>query len=525
MLIRALQSGKVSRRQFIQSAGAAGLTLTSGSALLAACQQAGPTPQGGQPKRGGTLTVGVTAPTYPIDPFKSGDPGSRTTFVPVINHLVRVTPDLRILPQLATEWSSVDARVWTVKLRQGVKFHNGKDFKADDVVATYDRLVDSATGSSAVSTFRSFLQKGGTTKVDDFTVRFELTRPVADFPYSLFTYQAAILPADFSGDFASSPIGTGPFKLTNYVPKQSAELVRNENYWEKGFPYLDKVKLVYFSDPGAEVTAIQSGTIDILQDVPLDTIDTLKSSGGVQLLSASSGSHAQLAMRVDTKPFDDKRVRQAIALSLDREKIVRNLWSGFADIGNDHLIAPIYPLSKNVTVPQRKQDYERAKKLLADAGYPSGIDVELRTHSIFGLQNYAQAVQDMAKPANIRIKLTVEPDDTYYEHWNTFPFALEAWIHRPSPSQLMNLAYRCGGSWNVPHLCNTQFDSLVTQFDAELDQAKRGDIANKIATLMNDETPAIISFFYKTTKAVRNRVQGQDAEPTDYLDLRRTWVQ
>ena len=115
-------------------------------------------------------------------------------------------------------------------------------------------------------------------------------------------------------------------------------------------------------------------------------------------------------------------------------------------------------------------------------------------------------------------------DDIYYQHWNTVPFALEAWIHRPSPGQLLNLGYRCKADWNVPGWCNPEFDKLVTELDATVDAGKRAEIAGKIARIMNDETPAIIAFFYKSVRPVRQRVKGVGAEPTDFLDLRRAWI-
>jgi peptide/nickel transport system substrate-binding protein len=476
-----------------------------------------------EPKRGGTLTVATTAPTA-IDPHQLQDPGGRATVQPVVNYLVRVTPDLKVVPELALEWVSTDAKTWTVKLRQGVKFHNGRDFTADDVVATFDRLVDPEVASAGRSAF-SFLNKGSTIKVDSHTVRFELSRPLGDFPYSLYTYQAAILPADWQGDFATNPIGTGPFRLTRYVPKQTAEYERFDGYWEDKLPYLDGLKIIYFEDVGAQVAALQSGAVDMMQGIPLDAIDALSAAeSDIELLAASSATYAQLAMRVDQKPFDDKRVRQALAYCLDRDLLVQSLWSGHADVGNDHLIAPIYPLAQGVKIAQRKQNYDLAKKLLADAGYPDGIDVELRTHSIYGLPQYAQAVQEMAKPASIRINLKVEQDDLYYQHWNTTPFALEAWTHRPTPGQLLNIGYRCGADWNVPHWCNKDFDDLVTELDATVDEGTRAELANKIATIMHEETPAIISFFYKTIRPARRNVKGLTGQPTDFLDLRGVWI-
>src|SRR5437879_499350 len=206
-IVDALNAGQISRREFMRRALAAGVTAGSASALLAAY---GPLNQAtavaAPPKRGGTLRVGVTPPSA-VDPHMLQDPGGRATVQPAVNYLVRVTPDLKVIPELATGWSSPDAVNWTVKLRQGVKFHNGRAFTADDVVATYDRLVDPKVASAGRSAF-SFLEKGNVTKLDTYTVRFHLSRPLGDFPYSMYTYQAGILPADWPGDWAKNPIGT-----------------------------------------------------------------------------------------------------------------------------------------------------------------------------------------------------------------------------------------------------------------------------------------------------------------------------
>lgn len=506
-----------SRRTFLRGTLAAGVAAGITPALLGRMAQAQDI------KRGGVLKIATTSPSV-IDPHQLQDPGGRATVQPVVNYLVRVTPDLQVVPELATEWSSDDAQNWTVKLRQGVKFHNGRDFTADDVVATFDRLVDPEVASAARSAF-SFLSKGKTIKVDDHTVRFELERKLGDFPYSLNTYQAAILPADWPGDFAKNPIGTGPFRLTRYEPTQYAEYEKFDGYWEPDLPYLDGVRIDFFEDVAAQITALQTGEAHLMQSIPLDSVAALlPEDHDLTVLSAASSTYAQLAMRTDMAPFNDKRVRQALAYSIDRDLLVESLWSGYAQVGNDHMIAPVYPLSQGVKLEQRKQDYERAKQLLADAGFPDGIDVELRTHPIFGLPQYAQAVQEMAKPAGIRIALLVEESDLYYQYWNTTPFGLEVWIHRPSPGQLLNIGYRCGAEWNVPHWCNDTFDKLVSELDATVDQARRNEVAGQIAEIMNDDTPAIVAFFYETLRPISNNVKGMAAEPTDFLDLRGVWL-
>ncbi len=523
--LRALESGEISRRDFMLRTFAAGVTLTSASALVRAVEASGGTEvlSSASIKRGGTLVIGTT-PASTIDPHQLFDPGGRAVVQTCGNYLVRVGGDLVVRPELATSWNSKDAKTWTVKLRKGVKFHNGQELTSQDVVATYDRLVDPKRESQAKSAF-PFLKKGATKAIDRYTVRFNLDRAVADFTYSMFTYQSAILPANWPGDFAKNPWATGPFKLTRYVPKQYAEFERNPDYFESDAPYLDKVRIVFFKDMAAAVAALQSGSVHYLQDVPLDQLPAIKAAGrGIKLLAAPSSSYPQLAMRVDTKPFDNKLVRQAIAWTIDRSALVNNLFQGFATVGNDHLIAPVYPLAKAVRLTQRKPNIAKAKQLLAQAGYPDGIDIELRTHALFSIDKFAQALVEMAKPAGIRIDLKVEPSDIYYQHWNTVPFAMEAWVHRPSPSQLLNLGYLSTAPWNVPHMKSAKFDAMVSALDRELIPAKRRKLAQQIASFMWDEVPAIIAYFYKTTRAIRSNVMGVKPDPTDFIDVRRAWL-
>ena len=495
------------------------------AAFLEACGGSGTVLHGTTVRRGGTFNIAVQTPAYPLDPYLGGDPGAWTTWYPAVNYLVRVTADGEVLPELATSWTTPDARVWTIKLRQGVKFHNGKPFNADDVVSTFKRLTDASTKTTALSVYGSFLKPDGITKVDADTVQFSLTRPVADLPFTLFAYQAAIMPSDWPGDWANNPNGTGPFKMTNYRPTQSAEFTRNADYWQPGLPYLDHIRVTYYNDTGAQVTAIQSGSVDFLNSTPPASVPALEGDPNIQLLSAAGDGNPAFAMHFEG-PFSNKQVRQAFAWTIDRHQIISGLFPGIAVAANDHLIAPVFlaAFPRIQLPPQRNQNIAMARQLLTDAGFPNGIDVELHTHDIAGLKELAQAVVDMAGQAGIRIKLTVEPDEIFYQHWTSVPFALEAWSSRPAATQLLTLAYRVGSPFNMPNFNNPKFESLMNQFDATVGTTARTQVAGQIAQLMWDELPAVIPLFYKTTKAARKRVEGLAAEPSGYYDPRPVWL-
>src|SRR5919199_1101390 len=243
--------GRIDRREFLKLSAVLGLAAPVVD--LAAARSAGPV------RRGGTMKMATTSPPT-IEPPALIDAPRIALGQLVGEYLVTVDDKLHLHPQLATSWKPSESfKTWTVHLRQGVKFHNGQLMTADDVVATFKRLVNPRGSSSALSSL-TFLKMEGVRKVDRFTVAFHLERPVADFPYYLNTYQAVILPADWPGHFGKNPIGTGPFKLVEYVPKQRARYVKNPAYWQKGLPYLDGAEITLGLSTDGQVTALLGGS-------------------------------------------------------------------------------------------------------------------------------------------------------------------------------------------------------------------------------------------------------------------------
>jgi len=492
---------------------------TADDALEEGGSEAAGSEGGGQP--GGTLTY-AAAPPNTLDPHMASSLGDIHSIQPVVSYLVRLGTNLELLPDLATEWSSEDGQTWTFKLREGVTFHDGSEFTAEDVVASFDRLVDPEVASAAAGSF-TFLEVGGTTAVDDHTVEFALTEPVGDFPAWTTAYQAAILPAEWEGDFANNPIGTGPFTLAEYVPRQRAVYEANPDYFENGMPKLDGMEVVYYEDFGAQITAIQSGEVDVMTLLPGDLVDTVPEGSGVQLLSAPSASHSQLTMRVDTEPWDDVRVRQALALTVDRQQIVDELWGGHAQVANDHTFSPVYAEAEGLDIEQREQDIEQAQQLLEEAGHPDGVSAELTTYGGIGI--FAQAVAEMAAPAGFDLEITVEPTDVYYQHWTDLELAMETWLHRSSPAQMPSLSFQCGVDWNVPKWCNEEYDELLTQLNGAVDEGERAEIVAQMAAIQHEEVPSIIAWYQDTLSAARDNVSGFEAHPANFVDFRNTTVQ
>lgn len=504
------------RREFLAGAAALGGVALGGLPVL----PGGALAQVPQPKRGGTLKV-ACPPATGIDPVKMDSSGAIAIVQQVAEYLVWAEPDLSLRPVLATSWRPEEGgRSWIFELRRGVRFHDGRDFTADDVVATFQRLVD-PSGASAARAQLGFLRKESVSKIDSHTVRFDLDRPVGNFPYYTHVYNAVILPADYKGDFAEKPVGTGPFKLAEYKPQQGARLVRNETYWDEGRPYLDAVEIQNYEAQPPMILAMKSGQADMMLLTTFIDGRPLLDDPNVEMIVTPSAEHRQLTMRTDKKPFDDKRVRQAVALCVDREAMVKGLLGGRADVGNDHPIASIYP--EKVKLEQRKADLARARQLLAEAGHPDGFEVELHTAQYQELPQYAALLQQMLAPAGIRVTPKVEPVNVYYDHWTEVTMGLTDWTSRPTAAQILNSAFKGGAEWNAAKWRNEEFDALLEKLDADPDPVARSEVATRIAAIMNEEVPAVVAYFTRNLRPVRKGVHGVPGSASQFLDLTRAW--
>jgi peptide/nickel transport system substrate-binding protein len=516
-LVDELLAGRLDRRSFLMHGSrlGLGLPLLGAMAAMAGCSpETSPAPAAGA--SGGTLTIGIAMPHGEINPLTATDGATYQLYWQTAEFLCVINPDLTLKPVLAESWSpNQDGTVWTFKLRQGVKFHNGQEMKADDVVATFDALSDPAKGSTALSVFKGVLSKGGTRKVDDYTVAFHLDAANGNFPYavSVDNYNAVILPAGYAGNYEADFMGTGPFRRESYTPRVGATFVRNPDYWgEKA--KLDRLSFKFFAEPQPRILALQAGELDMLDAVPIVLASTLQQNPDISILRVAAANHRQVHMKVDRTPFADKRVRRALALTLDRKKLVDGLCNGMAAIGNDSPFGPFYP-STDKTVPQRDIDIAQAKQLMEAAGVGGGFDVQMNAMQYSDIAQYAQLMQDAAKAINIRMNLTVESQAQYYgksvrgqSHWLDSTMGITDYAHRSTPDVALGEPYLSKGAWNASNFANAEYDRLVGAFTRALDvEAQRG-VAGQIQTLLLDETPVIISYFPNLLVPVRKGVTG-----------------
>jgi peptide/nickel transport system substrate-binding protein len=537
-LLHEVQSGRMTRRQLLVRATVIGLSATAIGRLLAACGGGTTATTSTSPsasvaaKAGGTLKVTMPSPIVAVDPTTMYDTGSIAIAQQVAEYLVWVNNDLTLRPVLAEKWSpNADGTVWTFNLRQGVTFQDGKPFGADDVVATMDILLNPKTVSAALASFQGILSQGGVQKVDDSTVAFHLDQPFADFPYMVAStnYDCLILPSTYkTGTWQKNPVGTGPFTMTKYVAKQSATFVKNPTYWQSGRPYLDGVDVTFTEETQAQALALQSGSVDVMLVTPVQGSQALFGDPNLKVLTTPSTQSRFLHMRVDKAPFTDKRVRQALAWTIDRPALVAALFNGKAQVGNDNVFCPLYPLAPK-DIPQRNQDIAKAKQLLSEAGMPNGVTMNLTVEEYEEVPQYAQLLQQMAAKAGIKLNLNQVTVTYYYgsgknQPWLEVPMGITDWTFRGVPEQYFLPACTSNGVWNSAHFKDPAFDTAAKNYDSTIDEAKRRQYAKEAASILTDQTPYIISYWISVNRAMKKNVQGLTADPAEFLDLTTTFL-
>ena len=528
-IIDEFAAGRLSRRDFIRRGTVVGISVPLLGSILAACGSSGSSssPSGASSsaagKPGAVIKAGIVTPTAAINPVTVADQGGLDMLAQTGEYLCLSTQTLTLQPVLATSWTpNSKADVWTFKIRQGVKFHNGQPLTADDVVYTYQLHTNPKGGSNALSAFGGVLRPSGVKKVDDFTVEFHLSAPNGNFPYltSSDNYNMIILPKGYDpAKWESTFLGTGPFKLGSYTPKSGATFTRNASYWgKKALP--SQTQFTFYDTQNPEILALTGGTIDVLGQFAVSGAQALL-TGSYNIIKLKSSAHRQLSMRNDKAPFTDPRVRQAIALTLDRPAIVKALFQGFADVGNDSPFAPVYP-STNTSVAQRTQDIAKAKSLLAAAGHASGFSTQLVTENFVEIPQYAQIIAQSAKAIGVNINLKVESSEPVLRQVHIRELRLARRHHEPGRLRAPERAERVpdlrrsrrttprpGPARGTPPTSPTpSTTSWSAQYVAASDVGTQKTIAGQIETLLLAQTPIIFGYFYNYLTATAKNVTG-----------------
>lgn len=524
-----LQRGKVSRREFLHLATLLGVSVTTAQALVAGQGQSQGTTKaiGGLVnkeivRRGGTMRIGSAVQRV--------DHPARLAWVEAANQLRQVAeyltetgPDNITRPWLLERWEPDEqVKTWTLYLRKGIRFNNGDELTADDLVFNFKQWLREDVGSS-MRGLMSYLSPNNIELVDQYTVRLHLETPQIAVPEHLFHYPAMIMHRGFEGDFVKQPVGTGPFVLHEYAESERVVLRRRKGYWRKGadgesLPYLDE--LIYLDlAPDARVTAMQSGQIDaIYQPRPSDWL-ALKGHPGITVNSVSTAQTFVIRMRIDQEPWNDPKVRNALRLCQDRQKILRLAYSGQGDLGNDAHVAPVHPAYCNL-VPA-EYDPAQSRALLAAAGHPDGLKVRLTTKNDMAEPQIAAALKEMAKPGGFDIELDIVKPSSYWDRWTEVPLGITAWTHRPLATMVLALAYTSDQNgqpvpWNETRWVDDQFNTLLRQAERTVVVSDRRKIMCQIESIMQQRGPIGVPFWRKVWTISNSKFKNIEAHPTSY---------
>ncbi|MFA4964615.1 MAG: ABC transporter substrate-binding protein [Thermoleophilia bacterium] len=504
-------SEQLTRRGFIKGAAIVGATLGA-APLAAACgdDSPGSSPSastGEEPKRGGTLRVGILGGSSKdtLDPNKAMSMTDQAFQYCLAEGLLGFTPDLKLENRLAEEVTpNTDATEWTVRLKADLVWQDGAPITADDVVFTLQRILDPKAPMEGASTLPG-LTVNGVTKVDARTVKLTLEQPNAMLAEGLANRTCMMVPVGF--DEKAKPVLCGPFKLKSFLPGQQAVFEPFKDFW-RGSPYVDELTLIEFADPAARVNALLGGSVDAIAELPAGQQQAVMGASGFEQLSAKSGAWVPFCMRIDQKPFDDVRVRQAFRLIVDRQQMLENAYAGIGWIGND-IYSPFDP-GYPADLLQRTQDLEQAKSLLKQAGYDN--DLTLTLFSSDGISPRAvaaaQVFAEQAKGAGVTVNVNkVDPGLFYGDKYLSYTFSMDIWNARGYLLQAMQ-GSTPDALYNECHWEHPEWYSLVTEAVRTGDEATRNDLVRQAATIEFNEGGYIIPGFTNTLDAYSSKLGG-----------------
>jgi peptide/nickel transport system substrate-binding protein len=406
-------------------------------------------------------------------------------------------------------------------------FNNGDELTADDVLFTFGEWLNPDVGSSMLGLLSYLSGMQDVEKVDDYHIRLHLQTANIGVPEHLYHYPAIVLHRNFEGDFIRQPVGTGAFVLSEYAEGERAVFNRREDYWQMGedgspLPYLDEV--IYVStDKDAGVAALQSGQVDSLYDPRPNDFLALKDVPELAVSSVATAQALVLRMRVDLEPWSDVRVRNALKMCQDREKILQLSYFGEGILSIDAHVSPVHPAYCDKPIPA--YDPEAAKALLAEAGYPDGLQVTLATKNDQNEPEIAQALKELAAPAGFDIQLDITEPGGYWDRWTEVDLGITSWTHRPLDTMVLPLAYigEAIGAWNETRWTDEEFETLLREAEATLDVEARRSLMCQIEDIMQDRGPIGNSYWKNVWNITSSEFKNVRAHPTAYDLLYDVW--
>ena len=514
---------ELKRRGVLKLAGLGSALLIAGPGLLAACSSES-TPKGNGPQRGGSMqiAIGDASKTDVLDPAKSINQFTALLGGLIFDPLMRQDLDFKLQPALATKWSvSSDARQWTFDLRDDVVFHDGTPLTSQDVAFSIARHLDKSIGSRLYGRLSASLKPEGIQTPSRTQVVLNLEVPDGLLAVALASRYMFVLKKG-TVSFEGRVPGTGPFELVNWTPGDGFQVKRSEKYWISGHPYLDEIRGIVVSDPASKLRSVTSGPSDIMDSLDFTLAPSVENQPNLKLATLKSSFFVNLVMDQTKAPFDDVRVRKAFKLALDREKFIQVVFGGHGTVSGDVPVLPSDPTYPANTLVKR--DVEKAKSLLAEAGYPNGINVELVTAPLrAGMVDAAVVFAESVRDAGIRVQVKQQPAATYFTSiWLKEPFYVSYWATRQSTEEAA-LTLVSDGTSNESRFANDEFDKLIREARTSADEAIRNQKTKQALEIAALESGWIIPGIIDTLTVMKSNVQDVSLNSMQILNMGGAW--
>jgi len=507
-------------RTYAFAAALATLTLASATPTLAQS----PTP-------GGTLTIAVTSEPTAFDPHYGTGYSSDMAMTFTHEDLVRVNEGSDPVPLLATSWETVDPTTWEFRLREGAKFHDGTEFNAEDVAWYFNFSLDPANETAWRTEIAPIIES--VKAVDTYTVRFNLKKPQASFPVLLASWAVGtgIKSPDAwakNGKDVSlrTPVGTGPYILTEWSRGDRYEFRRNPDYWREGLPYVENIVVRIIPESSVQVAALLAGEVDIIQTTPRHEVSRLRAEG-MEIVTASGWQQEMLWMNNLKPPFDNANVRKAIAKAIDRDRIVDTLFFGTATVASAGIPPGHWAFEEGLT--GTSYDVEAAKALLAEAGYPDGFETEILTSNRQPeFKAEAELIQQMLAEIGIRTQIRLLELGAWWDVVLAQPYeyglVLGEYSLAPDPHDFLWLNLRSDGEYALSRPQNPELDELLDQGRNTSDQAKRAEIYRQIHRIVDREVPILYILHRQLIYATRPEVRDFTLTGSGYIYPAEIWL-
>lgn len=480
------------------------------------------------PTKGGNLTIGVDQEAVGLDPNLVTAFSSFARVGLMYNRLVRYDNDLDIVPDLAESWDIPDNLTYTFHLRKGIKFHDGTEMTSEDVKFTLERILDPKTGSPAASYLGPVKKIEAPSK---YTVTIRLKEPMASLLSVLASDNLSIVPkhaVEKYGNLQRVVVGTGPFKLAEHVPDNYMKLVRNPDYFKPGEPYLDSVTIKVIPEQMSLLAAVRSRNLDLAVISDGSVVVQAKRDANLAVAQVPSLNVRTFGFNVTKPPFNDERVRQAIALALDRDQIIAAAEFGFGQpTGPMPISAKKWALPVSA-FPSYERDIAKAKKLLAEAGYPKGLNFSILCSSTYeGGLAVAQVIQNQLMDIGVNAHLDVVEWGTYIDRWvkRDYQGIVELRGGGADPDRFLYRMLHSTGSVNNFLFKNQQLDELLEKGRGTVDYKARKSVYDAAQKLIVDKAPVNFLYVGNENAVMQKYVKGFKVMPNGALYyLEETWL-